>query len=201
MSRTCWPSAASPSRTRASGVGSSPSARSSHVSCVPAPEAAQLMALGRNVCPDRRPADVSLACGGCRRRGARGTGPTQTGQASGSEAHAQVVEETRHGTGYLGHGQMPGLRCCASRADLNRAAHVQRKRANNRAESSHVPVRRRERKQQGFKSPGSAQRFLSMHAATYNTFTVPRHLVSARTHRLFRAEAFETWRIAAGVAA
>src|SRR4051812_40937168 len=84
---------------------------------------------------------------------------------------------------------------------LNRAAHLQRKQANNRAESSHVPVRRRERKRQGFKSPGSAQRFLSMHAATYNVFTVPRHLVSARTHRLFRAEAFATWRSAAGVAA
>jgi putative transposase len=83
---------------------------------------------------------------------------------------------------------------------LNRAAHLQHRRANNRAESSHVPVRRRERKQQGFKSPGSAQRFLSMHAATYNTFTVPRPLVSARTHRLFRAEAFETWRSAAGLA-
>jgi transposase-like protein len=84
---------------------------------------------------------------------------------------------------------------------LTRALHTRRKRANNRAESSHVPVRRRERKLQGFKSPRSAQRFLSMHAATYNVFTVPRHLVSARTHRLFRAEAFEAWRNAAGVPA
>jgi len=83
---------------------------------------------------------------------------------------------------------------------LTRAPHTRRKRANNRAESSHVPVRRRERKLQGFKSPGSAQRFLALHAATYNTFTVPRHLVSARTHRLFRTEAFEAWRRAAGVA-
>lgn len=54
---------------------------------------------------------------------------------------------------------------------------------------------------QGFKSPGSAQRFLSMHAATYNIFTVPRHLTSASTHRLFQAEAFATWREAANVAA
>src|SRR3954453_5143915 len=84
---------------------------------------------------------------------------------------------------------------------LSQVDHVQRKRANNRAESSHVPVRRRERKRQGFKSPGSAQLFLSLHAATYNVFTVPRHLVSAATHRLFRAEAFATWRRAAGVAA
>jgi putative transposase len=84
---------------------------------------------------------------------------------------------------------------------LSRIPHIRRKRANNRAESSHVPVRRRERKLQGFKSPRSAQRFLSMHAATYNVFTVPRHLVSARTHRLFRAEAFEAWRNADGVPA
>ena len=84
---------------------------------------------------------------------------------------------------------------------LTRAPHTRRKRANNRAESSHIPVRRRERKLQGFKSPRSAQRFLSMHAAAYNLFTVPRHPVSARTHRLFRAEAFEAWRNAAGVAA
>lgn len=84
---------------------------------------------------------------------------------------------------------------------LSRGAHVQHMRANNRAESSHVPVRRRERKQQGFKSPGSAQRFLSLHTATYNTFTLPLHLVSAPTHRLFRAEAFAAWRNAASVAA
>jgi putative transposase len=63
---------------------------------------------------------------------------------------------------------------------LTRAPHTRRKRANNRAESSHGPVRRRERKLQGFKSPRSTQRFLSLHAATYNTFTIPRHLVAAR---------------------
>jgi hypothetical protein len=45
---------------------------------------------------------------------------------------------------------------------LTRAPHTRRKWANNRAESSHVPVRRRERKLQGFKSPRSAQRFLSI---------------------------------------
>ncbi len=84
---------------------------------------------------------------------------------------------------------------------LTRAVHTRRKRANNRAESSHVPVRRRERKLQGFKSPRSAQRFLSLHAATYNTFTVPHHLSTASTYRLFRAEAFEAWRNAADVAA
>src|SRR5271166_5330985 len=55
---------------------------------------------------------------------------------------------------------------------------------NNRAENSHQPTRRRERKMQGFKSVGSAQRFLSAHAAIQNT-NVQRHLTSAKTHRAF----------------
>ena len=47
---------------------------------------------------------------------------------------------------------------------------------NNRAENSHQPTRRRERKMQRFKSPGSAQKFPSTHAAVHNTFNVQRHL-------------------------
>ncbi len=93
----------------------------------------------------------------------------------------------------------PSYGAALRKLKFTRAAHVRRKRANHRAESSHVPVRRRERKLQGFKSPRSAQGYLSLHAATYNTFTVPRHLVTARTHRLFRDEAFEAWRNAAGI--
>src|SRR5208282_2391633 len=65
---------------------------------------------------------------------------------------------------------------------------------NNRAENSHQPTRRRERKMQRFKSPGSAQKFLSAHAAVYNTFNVQRHLASAQTHRVLRAAAMSTWR-------
>jgi putative transposase len=65
---------------------------------------------------------------------------------------------------------------------------------NNRAENSHQPTRRRERKMQRFKSARSAQKFLSTHAAVYNIFNVQRHLISAQSHRVLRAAAMTTWR-------
>jgi putative transposase len=74
--------------------------------------------------------------------------------------------------------------------------HVTGGRLNNRAENSHLPVRQRERRMQRFKSPRSAQQFLSTHAAVYNTFAVQRHLTSRRTMREFRADAMATWRSA-----
>jgi transposase-like protein len=69
-------------------------------------------------------------------------------------------------------------------------------RRNNRAENSHQPVRRREFKMQRFKSPGSAQRFLSVHAAVQNTFNTQRHLTSRNALRVLRGEAFDAWRTA-----
>jgi len=79
--------------------------------------------------------------------------------------------------------------------------HHQGRWKNNRIEGSHVCVRRREHKMQGFRSPGSAQRFLSLHAAAYNTFNCRRHLTGAAEHRNLRDRAFGTWREAAGIAA
>ena len=84
----------------------------------------------------------------------------------------------------------------AARAALGLTAHHGRLRKNNRAENSHQPVRRRERKMQRFKSPGSAQRFLSTRAAVHNTFNVQRHLTSRATLRALRGEALQTWRAA-----
>jgi hypothetical protein len=52
---------------------------------------------------------------------------------------------------------------------------------------------------QRFKSAGSAQKFLSTHAAV-NTFNVQRHLTSAKSHRVLRAAAMTTWREAVAAA-
>ena len=85
----------------------------------------------------------------------------------------------------------------AAKAQLGLSArHEQGLRKNNRAENSHLPVRRRERKMQRFKSPGSAQRFLSVHASVQNAFNVQRHLVSRNTLRILRGEALQNWRAA-----
>ncbi|MEE1876849.1 IS6 family transposase [Altererythrobacter litoralis] len=67
---------------------------------------------------------------------------------------------------------------------------------NNRAENSHLPVRRRERKMQRFKSQGQAQRFVSTHSAIYTTFAIQRHLTSRKTMRTFRDRAMAEWQAA-----
>jgi putative transposase len=89
----------------------------------------------------------------------------------------------------------------AAARELGIEGHHERGRwRNNRVENSHQPTRRRERKMQGFKSPGSAQKFLSTHAAVYNIFNVQRHLTTAQTHRRFRAAAMNAWREAVATA-
>jgi len=89
----------------------------------------------------------------------------------------------------------------AARRELGLSArHEQGLRKNNRGESSHQVVRRREQKMQGFKSPGSAQRFLSIHSAVYNIFNLQRHLISRRALRFFRAESAKQWHFATAAA-
>jgi putative transposase len=95
--------------------------------------------------------------------------------------------------------KLPSYSCARRELRLS-ARHEQGLRKNNRAENSHQVVRRRERKMQGFRSAGSAQRFLSSHSAVHNTFNLQRHLVSRRTLRVFRSEAAEQWRRATAAA-
>ena len=89
----------------------------------------------------------------------------------------------------------------AALADLGmKSKHVTGGRSNNRAENSHLPVRRRERRMKRFKSAKSAQCFLSTHSAIYNTFNVQCHLISRRTLRQLRSEAMRTWDMATAAA-
>jgi putative transposase len=53
---------------------------------------------------------------------------------------------------------------------------------------------------QRFKTPKSAQQFLSTHAAVYNTFAIQPHLISRRTMREFRDDAMAVWQNAVGIA-
>src|SRR5437588_4394390 len=99
----------------------------------------------------------------------------------------------------LGTDRLPSYAAASTELPVT-VAHERGLRQNNRAESSHVPVRRRERKMQRFRSAESAQRFLSAHASVYNTFNICRHLITSATKRRFRAEALKAWRAAVGVA-
>lgn len=73
--------------------------------------------------------------------------------------------------------------------------HGSHKGLNNRAENSHLPFRKRERAMQGYRSPGSLQRFISIHSAIRNCFSVPARRRSALTIRYHRLETFDVWNV------
>ncbi|WP_369814665.1 IS6 family transposase [Brevundimonas sp. AAP58] len=70
-----------------------------------------------------------------------------------------------------------------------------RMRDNNLAENSHFVIRRRDRKQQKFKSQGPAQRFLSSHGPIYNAFNLQPHLISRPDLRSLRRQANNAWAV------
>ena len=72
--------------------------------------------------------------------------------------------------------------------------HRQRKSLNNRAENSHQPTRERERRMRGFKSPGHAQRFLSVFGIIASFFRPGRHLLVAENYREIMRRRFTQWR-------
>ena len=72
--------------------------------------------------------------------------------------------------------------------------HRSHKGLNNRAENSHLAVRRRERRMMRFKSTRQCQRFVSTHGQIANLFLLHRKYSTAADHRQLRAQAISTWR-------
>jgi putative transposase len=77
---------------------------------------------------------------------------------------------------------------------LPRVEHRQHRYLNNRAENSHQPTRQRERRMQGFKSPGHAQRFLAAYGPIAQHFRPRRHRLSALEYRQEMSQRFDSWR-------
>ena len=66
--------------------------------------------------------------------------------------------------------------------------------ANNRAENSHLPFRRRERAILRFRRTATLQKFASVHASIQNHFNQERHLYSRINFKLNRTAALTEWR-------
>jgi transposase-like protein len=81
----------------------------------------------------------------------------------------------------------------AKRELLSGVEHRQHRYLNNRAENSHQPTRQRERRMQGFKSSGHAQRFLSAYGPIAQHFRPRRHLLPASAYRQAMRQRFHTW--------
>ena len=64
---------------------------------------------------------------------------------------------------------------------------------NNRAENSHLPLRRRERVMLRFRRMKTLQKFASVHASFHNHFAQERHLVDRQTYKLRRSAALAEW--------
>jgi putative transposase len=77
--------------------------------------------------------------------------------------------------------------------------HRRHKGLNNRAENSHVPLRKRERVMQRFRSWSGLQRFVPIFSAVRNLFVPPRSRRSALSTHLHRLSAIAEWKSVAAV--
>jgi len=71
--------------------------------------------------------------------------------------------------------------------------HLSHKGLNNRAENSHLPLRKRERIMQKFRSPGGCQRFVSVFSAIRNLFVPSASITTALSRHLHRVQALAQW--------
>ena len=82
---------------------------------------------------------------------------------------------------------------------LRSVEHRQSKYLNNRAETSHQPIRARKRAVKKFRSPGSAQRFLAALSGISPHFRPRRHRLRAQEYRSEMASRFTAWNEVVGL--
>ncbi|SDQ15205.1 putative transposase [Pseudovibrio sp. Tun.PSC04-5.I4] len=85
----------------------------------------------------------------------------------------------------------------AKRKVMPDVEHRSHKGLNNRAENSHLPLRKRERAMQRFKSLGQLQRFVAVFSGLRNLFVRPRDKRSSIDTHLHRLNALAQWKMAA----
>ncbi|WP_411194393.1 DDE-type integrase/transposase/recombinase [Rhodococcus erythropolis] len=76
---------------------------------------------------------------------------------------------------------------------MSATEHRHNKYLNNRCENSHQPTRQRERAMKGFRTVGSAQRFLASFSRISPHFRPPRHRMTATDYRTELATRFRVW--------
>jgi putative transposase len=81
----------------------------------------------------------------------------------------------------------------AKREILSSVEHRQHRYLHNRAVNSHQPTRQRERRMQGFKSPGHAQRFLPAYGPIAPHFRPRRHRMSTPEYRQEMQQRYRVW--------
>ena len=89
----------------------------------------------------------------------------------------------------------------AKREVMPSVEHRSHKGLNNRAENSHLPLRKRERMMQGFRSAGGLQRFIAVFSAIRNHFVPSHQKHTALATHIHRIRAMAQWKAVTGAAA
>lgn len=95
------------------------------------------------------------------------------------------------------------LRSCgaAKRQIMPHVEHRSHRGLNNRAENSHVPLRKREWSMQRFRSSGGLQRFVSIFSTMRNLFVPSHNNRTAVAIHLHRLHAMAEWKAVTGAIA
>ena len=91
--------------------------------------------------------------------------------------------------------------CAAKRDVMPGVKHRSHKGLNNRAENSHVPLRKRDRMMQGFRYVGGLQRFISVFSSVRNLFVPPHQKRLAMAAHIHRIRAIAHWKVVTGAIA